>query len=50
MGKPVFQFVDFIIAAENIEISYRADRVTAMAEKIPTKILPINCMALSKPN
>jgi hypothetical protein len=50
MGKPVLQFVDFIIAAENIEISYRADRVTTMVEETPAKILLSTCTALSKPN
>jgi hypothetical protein len=50
MGKPILQFVDFIIAAENIEIYYRADRATAMPEETPAKILLSTCTALSKPN
>ena len=50
MGKPILQFVDFIIAVENIEISYIADRVTTMVEETPTKILLGTYTALSKPN
>jgi hypothetical protein len=50
MGKPVLQFVNFIIAAENIEISYREDRVTTMAEETLAEILLSTCMTLSKPN
>jgi hypothetical protein len=50
MGKSIFQFVDFIIAAKNIEISYRVDRFTTMAEETPAKILLSTCTTISKPN
>jgi hypothetical protein len=49
-GKTNPSICGFYYAAENIEISYRADRFTTMVEETSAKILPSTCMALSKPN
>jgi hypothetical protein len=49
-GKTSSSVCGFYYAAENIEISYRADRFTTMVEETPAKILPSTCTTLSKPN
>jgi hypothetical protein len=50
VGKPVLQFVDFINAAKNIEISYKTNLSKPIAERNPNKNLLSTCTTLSQSN